>query len=132
MFLRERDPVRPRIEQVNRDAPVRSHSLNGPLQSVPNTEITADSPGPCIGRVVQDRRRRRDNHVVQVAQDRNECIGKPERKCSTVFHIAEKYERQNGDGRELFRALGARRDSPGDRRRSERFDYRSGRWVPLR
>jgi hypothetical protein len=44
---------------------------------VANAQITADPGGFGTGGVAQDRRCRRDDHILEVAKDRNERVRKP-------------------------------------------------------
>ena len=96
-------------------------------------QIAADPGGFGTGGVVQDRRCRRDHHILQIAEDRNECIRKPQRQRPAAFHIAQEDKGQDGNGREQFRARHARRGRfTVTRGCREGFEYRFGRWVPLR
>jgi hypothetical protein len=79
--------------------------LNRPLQRVTDGELAAHLRGVGVGSVPQNRRRGRDGHVLQVAEDRDERVGESERQGATVLHVAEEDERQHGDGGEALRPI---------------------------
>jgi hypothetical protein len=128
MFLGQRDFLRRRIKQLHRDAPVCTQLLDRPLKGVADTEITADPGGFGTGGVAQNRRCRRDHHIFEVAQDRNDRIRKTQRQRSAAFHIAQEDKRQDRNGAEQWRPHQARHGrSAVTRRCREGFEYRFGR-----
>src|SRR6185503_10819290 len=85
------------------------------------------------GGIVEDRGCRRHYHVLQVAEDRNECVRKTQRQRSAAFHIAQEDKRQDRNRREQWRARHARRGrSAFAGRCREGREHRFGRWIPLR
>lgn len=101
------------------------------LQGVPNAQVTTDPGGFGARSVIEDRGRRRDSHILQVAEDRDECIRKPQRQRSAVFHVAQEDKRQDGDGRELFPCRVARQERFRGRRR-QHLEHCIGVWIPFR
>ena len=57
-----------------------------------NPEIAAYLSGVNTSGVAEDRGGGRDDHILHVAEDRDERIRKSQRKRSAVFHIAQKDE----------------------------------------
>ena len=76
VLLGERNFLGGGIEQLHRHTPVGSKSLNRSLQAVSDAEITAGARRVDARWVVQNRGRWCDNHILQVGENRDECIRK--------------------------------------------------------
>ena len=76
LVLRQNDPLRRGIEQLNRDAPLRADGLDVSLQDMAHVEIAAGTGGVAAGRVLEDRRGWQDGDILRMLAHLLYCQGR--------------------------------------------------------
>ena len=114
LVLRQNDPLRRGIEQLNRDAPPRADRLDVSLQDVAHAEIAAGAGGVAAGSVLEDRRRRQHGDIFEAPEDGDQRIGEPQRQRRRRLGLAQEKKWQHGNGGEVRAVRRAGRERAGE------------------